>query len=88
VRLIEAAFRLLDTRQMRIDTGGGAVDVPFRRFAAGSALDQPVAGFTGEKRVRALGWKRAGIDALWRIELPAPLPFTLLSVTHELKVND
>jgi len=88
VRLIEAAFRLLDTRQMRIDTGGGAVDVPFRRFAAGSALDQPVAGFTGEKRVRALGWKRAGIDALWRIELPAPLPFTLLSVTYELKVND
>lgn len=88
VRLVEAAFRLLDTRQMRVDTGNGPVDVPFRAFAATSAFDAPVAPFTGEKRVRALGWKRAGIDALWRIELPAPLPFTLLSVTHELKVND
>ncbi len=88
VRLIEATFRLLEARQMRLDTGSGPVDVPFRAFAAGGMLDRPVAGFTGEKRVRALGWKRAGVDALWRIELPAPLPFTLLSVTQEMKVND
>ncbi|MBI3504142.1 MAG: hypothetical protein HY059_04820 [Proteobacteria bacterium] len=88
LRLIEATFRLLDTRQMRLDTGSGLVDVPFRAFGAGGTFDRPVEGFTGEKRVRALGWKRAGIDALWRIELPAPLPFTLLSVTQEMKVND
>jgi hypothetical protein len=88
VRLIEASFRLLETRQMRVDTGGGAVDVPFRAFAAGGVFDRAPAGFTGEKRVRALGWKRAGIDPLWRIELPAPLPFALLSVTQEMKVND
>jgi hypothetical protein len=88
VRLIEASFRLLDARQMRVDTGGGAVDVPFRNFNAASSFGAAVAAFSGEKRVRALGWRRAGIEPLWRIELPAPLPFTLLSVTQEMKVND
>ncbi len=88
VRLIEASFRLLESRQMRVDTGGGPVDVPFRSFASATRFDGTVAAFTGEKRVRALGWRRAGVDALWRIELPAPLPFRLLSVTQEMKVND
>ncbi|MBI1243609.1 MAG: hypothetical protein GC202_01260 [Alphaproteobacteria bacterium] len=88
LRLIEASFRLLDSRQMRVDTGAGPIDVPFRSFNAATAFGNAVAAFTGEKRVRALGWRRAGVDALWRIELPSPLPFTLLSVTQEMKVND
>lgn len=88
VRLVEANFRLLATRQMRIDTGGGPVDVPFRDFGAAAPLGSAPPAFTGEKRIRALGWKRAGLEPLWRIELPAPLPFALLSATQEMKVND
>lgn len=88
VRLVEASFRLLDSRQMRIDTGSGYVDVPFRGFGGANAFDGAIVPFTGEKRFRALGWKRTGVEPLWRIELPAPLPFQLLSVTQEMKVND
>lgn len=88
VRLIEASFRLLDSCQMRIDTGSGFVDVPFRGFGGANAFGGAIQPFTGEKRFRALGWKRSGVDPLWRIELPAPLPFQLLSVTQEMKVND
>jgi hypothetical protein len=88
VRLIEASFRLLGSCQMRIDTGSGFVDVPFRGFGGANAFDGAIVPFTGEKRFRALGWKRTGVDPLWRIELPAPLPFQLLSVTQEMKVND
>jgi hypothetical protein len=88
VRLIEASFRLLDTAQMRVDTGSGFVDVPFRGFGGANAFDSAPQFFTGEKRFRALGWKRAGVEPLWRVELPAPLPFQLLSVTQEMKVND
>jgi hypothetical protein len=51
-------------------------------------LDAPVAPFTGDKSVRALGWRPAGVEPLWRIGGDAPLAFTLLSVTTELKVND
>lgn len=88
VRLIEVSFRLLESCQMRIDTGSGFVDVPFRGFGGANAFDGAIQPFTGEKRFRALGWKRTGVDPLWRIELPAPLPFQLLSVTQEMKVND
>jgi hypothetical protein len=88
VRLIEATFKLLETSQLRVDTGSGFVDVPFRGLGGAFALDQALPAFSGDKRIRALGWKRASIDPLWRIELPAPLPFTLLSATQEMKVND
>jgi len=88
VRLIEATFKLLETSQLRVDTGSGFIDVPFRGLGGAFALDQALPAFSGDKRIRALGWKRASIDPLWRIELPAPLPFTLLSATQELKVND
>jgi hypothetical protein len=88
VRLIEATFKLLESSQLRVDTGSGFVDVPFRGLGDGFALGQAPPPFSGDKRMRALGWKRASIDPLWRIELPAPLPFTLLSATQEMKVND
>jgi hypothetical protein len=88
VRLIEATFKLLESRQLRVDTGSGFVDVPFRGLGDAFALDRAPPPFSGDKRIRALGWKRASIDPLWRIELPAPLPFTLLSATQEMKVND
>ena len=51
-------------------------------------LDRPTAPFTGDKSARGLGWRRGPARPLWRIVQDAPLPFTLLSVTTDLKVND
>ncbi|MBK1671171.1 hypothetical protein CKO28_24505 [Rhodovibrio sodomensis] len=87
VRLIEATFRLLDSQALAVDTGDGAAAAPFQ-LLGGELLDAPVPPYSGDKSVRALGWRPAGMSALWRIAGDAPLPFTLLSVTTELKVND
>jgi hypothetical protein len=87
VRLIEATFRLLETQALAVDTGGGSASTPFQMLGDG-LLDAPVAPFSGDKSVRALGWRPAGVEPLWRIAGDAPLAFTLLSVTTELKVND
>jgi hypothetical protein len=87
VRLIEATFRLLDTQALAVDTGDGSAPAPFQHLGD-DLLDAPVPAFTGDKPVRALGWRAAGTSPLWRIAGDAPLAFTLLSVTTELKVND
>ena len=62
------------------------MEVPFRVFG-GTALDAPPAAFTGDKTVRALGWRRDATRSLWRIDQVTPLPFTLLSVVTEVSVN-
>lgn len=88
VRLIDVSFRLLETAALRVDVGRGLTDLPLHRFGpqpADGAAPDPV---TGDRVIRALGWRR-DIDApLWRIEQDTPLPFTLLSATMNLKVND
>ena len=61
--------------------------MPFRGLGEDFEFGAAVRPFTGNKRLRALGWIRTSVDPLWRIALPAPLPFTLLSVTQEMKVN-
>ena len=87
VRLIQATFRLLESQALAVDTGAGSHAAPFQ-LLGGDLLDAPVPPFTGDKAVRALGWRPAGTEPLWRIESAQPLPFTLLSVTTEIKVND
>jgi len=86
VRPVAITLRLQDTAALRLDTGRGFVDVPFKGFGD-DLLDRPPQPFTGDKRVRALGWRRDGTEPLWRIEQATPLPFTLLSVTTEITVN-
>ncbi len=87
MRPVESVFRLHETRAFVVDAGHGPVAVPLRMMA-GSRHDRPPAAFSGDRRVRHLGWTRGGTAPLWRIEQDAPLPFTLLCVTTELKVND
>lgn len=88
VRLIEAVFRIEDTAALRLDVGRGLKDVALRRFAGEDILDAPPPRVSGDVRVRALGWQAQGDRPLWRIEQSLPLPFTLLSVSTELTVND
>ena len=88
VRLIEALFRVRETAALRLDLGRGPRDVPMTQFGEEEILDSPPPLVTGDIRVRAFGWRQDLTAPLWRIEQSAPLPFTLLSVITELKVND
>lgn len=87
VRPIAITLRLKDTPALRIDVGRGFVNIPFRRFGAG-VLDAPPTPFSGDKTIRAFGWRRDGTRPLWRIEQDLPLPFILLSAVTEFAVND
>lgn len=88
VRLVAANFRLLGTRALRVDTGRGAGDIPFKRFGAEGVLDTAPVPFTGDVTVRALGWRRGGTEPLWRVAQEAPLPCTILSVSTLIKAGD
>ena len=57
LRLIEAAFRLHETKALRVDIGKGPKELPFKTLGPSGVLDSAPAAFTGNKRVRALGWK-------------------------------
>ena len=87
VRLVEAVFRLLDTRMLRIDTGAGPRTVPFRTLGSAGLLDAAPPAFTGDVAIRALGWLKGAAPA-WSLEQSDPLPFTILAVSTELKVGD
>lgn len=88
VRLVEAIFRIEDTAALRLDVGRGLQDVSLRDFDEDPILDEPQASVSRDLAVKAYGWQKDLTKPLWRIEQETPLPFTLLSVTTELKVND
>lgn len=88
VRLIEAVFRIEDTAALRLDVGRGLRDIPLRQFGVDVIIDEAPSRVSRDVRVHALGWQNDTARPLWRIEHNMPLPFTLLSVTTELKVND
>jgi hypothetical protein len=87
MRLVQATFRLHETADLHVDLGEGPEAVSFQEFGE-DVLDTAPAPFTGDKVLRALGWRAADVTPLWRILGTRPLPFTLLSVTTEIKVND
>lgn len=88
IRLIEAVFRIEETAALRLDIGRGLRDIPLRQFGVDTILDEAPPRISRDVRVHALGWQNDTAKPLWRIEHNMPLPFTLLSVTTELKVND
>ena len=87
IRLIDAVFRVEDTSALRLDMGRGLDDVPLRDFDD-AILDSAINPVSRDITVKAFGWSKDQTKPLWRIEQDKPLPFTLLSVTTELKVND
>lgn len=87
LRPIAITFRVWDTASVRLDVGQGLQDVPFRRLGDENRLDSPPPRFSGDKRIRVLGWRQGGFEPLWRIEQDVPMPFTLLSVLTEFSVN-
>ncbi|HYZ31015.1 MAG TPA: hypothetical protein VE684_01890 [Crenalkalicoccus sp.] len=87
LRLISATFRLLGASSLAVDLGNGPQPVPFRRLDT-PLLDAAPQPFTGEVRLRGIGWQRDATAPLWRIEDATPLPMTLLSVTTEMRITD
>lgn len=88
IRMVEAVYRLKDTQALRLDVGRGLRDVSLRQIGEEEILDAPPPSVSGDIHVRALGWQKELSEPLWRIEQSTPLPFTLLSVMTELKLND
>ncbi len=86
VRLVAVTFRLLETAALSVDLGRGPIAIPFRRLGPG-VLDAEPPRFTGDRTIRALGWRRDVASPLWRIESDVPLPMTLLSVTTDMRLN-
>ncbi len=87
IRLVSVTFRLLETAALAVDLGAGPRQVPFRRLDT-PLLDAAPQRFTGDVRLRALGWRRDALAPLWRIEDDAPLPMILLGVTTEMRSTD
>lgn len=88
LRLIEVLFRFEDTQALRLDVGRGLKDVPLKQIGDTPVLNAPPPMVSEDIRVRALGWQQDNTDSLWRVEQSVPYPFTVLSVTTELKIND
>jgi hypothetical protein len=86
VRLVEATFRVEDTRALRVDFGRGLRDVPLRSTAGTqSPLDTPPPSVSRDVRIRALGWAQETSAPLWRIEQDLPVSFTLLAVGMKVR---
>lgn len=88
LRLIEVLFRFQETQALRLDVGRGLKDVPLKQIGDTPVLNAPPPMVSEDIRVRSLGWQQDNTDSLWRIEQSLPYPFTLLSVTEEIKIND
>ena len=85
-RPVRVSLRLLETQSLHIDTGDGLRDLPLHTIGGGPKDGSP-APFTGDRALRALGWRRGADQPPWRIEQDTPLPCALLSATTEVKVN-
>ena len=86
VRPVAITFRLQDTAALRLDTGQGFQEIPFKRFGA-SVLNSRPQPFSGDRTIRAFGWRKDATKPLWRIEQDTPLDFSLLSISTELSAN-
>ncbi len=87
-RLVEIIFRFQETQALRLDVGRGLKDITLKQIGEDVVIGAPPPVVSEDVRVRALGWQQDGTKPLWRVEQSVPYPFTLLSVTTELKVND
>ncbi|MDW8371292.1 MAG: hypothetical protein RMK81_13545, partial [Geminicoccaceae bacterium] len=79
-RPIRSTFRLADSRRLAVDTGNG-----FHTIDLASPASR---AFSGDRVLRAIGWRRGHGAFLWRIRDDAATSFTLLAAQTELKVNE
>lgn len=88
VKVIDAVFRVLNTKSFCIDMGNGCLDVPLKRMFKNEILDAPPIVYSGDIELRSIKWIRDLEQAVWSIKSDIPLPFNLLSVVMKLKVKN
>jgi hypothetical protein len=79
VRVEEATLRFQDSVGCVVDN----YEIPFRQL--GDPMDSPIPPFTGDKKVKLLGWRS---PRNLSIEQRLPLPWTLLGVVMKVSVAD
>ncbi len=86
-RPVEVRFMLENTQALTADIGSGLRDIPLRKRPS-VLFPDPLQPFSGEVRLRTMGWTKSPDKSVWSIEQSTPLPFTLLAVTVEMKVSE
>jgi hypothetical protein len=87
VRMIEATFRVLDTKALEVDMGKGVQKIVINQFNDEQTLDEAPTLFSKDIRIKALGWTSDFNIPLWKIKSKTPLPCKVISVSNEYQLN-
>lgn len=86
VRLVEAIFRILETKSLEVDTGKGVRNIPINDVDD-KAFDTAPEAVTKDVSIRSIGWVNDLKIPLWKVQGEEPLPCTILSVLTEMKIG-
>jgi hypothetical protein len=84
-RIISGIFRIIDSGSFYIDMGNGQMSVPLRKMSDNQILEAERIKYSGDIKLRSIGWIRDMDKSPWRIESDDPSSFTLLSVSTTIK---
>ncbi len=87
LRVVQGLFRIINSRSLRIDIGGGYFEVPLKKMYRDCLLDAPALMYSGDVELRSLGWIKDMEKPIWSIRSSIPVPFTLLSAVVEIKTK-
>ncbi|MCP4393318.1 MAG: hypothetical protein GY804_03475 [Alphaproteobacteria bacterium] len=87
-RLIEARFRVMDTKSLEVDTGKGIRNIPLISGVGSKSFDVAPEPVTKDIGVRSIGWRHDLGVPLWKVQGSEPLDCTILSVVTEMKVSE
>ena len=88
LRVINARFRIINSKSLCIDIGGGYFQYPLKRIHQDKIFDAPPMTYSGDVQMRAIGWIRDMDKPMWSIKSDEPLSFTLLSAVVEIKLKE
>lgn len=87
LRVVQAMFRIINSRSFQIDIGGGSLEVPLKKMYKDRLLDAPANIYNGDVELRSLGWIKDMEKPIWSIKSSVPVSFTLLSAVVEVKTR-
>jgi len=87
LRVVQAIFRIINSRSFQIDIGGGNLEVPLKKMYRDRLLDAPANIYNGDIELRSLGWIKDMEKPIWSIKSSIPVSFTLLSAVVEVKTR-
>lgn len=87
-RIVQASFRIMDAKSLKLDIGSGYFEVPLKKMFRDQILDSPPLAYSGDVELRSVGWVRSLNKPMWSIKSEVPCAFTLLSVVNQIKTKD